>query len=384
MLTSKARRNLIMAAFLALALAAIAVPILLFWPSSDNIVIGEESWTMPGGGPAHTAYMPYAPKGSLNEKWNTRLEGKPVGSPVLAGDRAYVCSENGFLYCLELESGRPVWRYDAGAGMNSMPAVFEGGVLLGTLDGRVLEVGSRGELKWEIEVGGSVRSTPIPEDGYVYFGSSDNFVYCVSAEDGSRKWSFDAQSPVEHSLCLYKKQVFGVSFEGDLFALDSATGKLNWTFRSQGVPVVFPAADDDKVFLATEFTIYCSDAQSGKLLWKYLPGPGVISNLAIRGNQVIAVNGLAGGTCNTLALDTRTGDLLWNANSGESPARTGLVATNEDVYLSGPDHLRALTVESGTPAVDHEISGILPETFTITNRHILAGTDSRKVYCFGE
>ncbi len=379
-MASRMRRPLIMAAFLALALAAIVVPLLLFWPSKASINIRVGDWTMPGGGPAHTAYLAFAPSGSLDEKWNTRLEGKPVGPPAVAGDRVYLSCDNGLLYCLELETGRPVWRYDTGSSIISMPAVFEGGILLGTLDGRVLKVGSRGELKWEVEVGGAVRSTPIPEGGWVYFGSSDNYVYCVSAEDGSRKWSFDAQSPIELSPCLYEKQVFVVSFEGDLFALDAVDGRLNWTFRSQGVPVVFPSADNGKVFLATEFIIYCSDAQSGKLVGKYYPGPGVISNLAIRGNQVIA----AGGSCNTLSLDTRTGDPLWSANSGESPTWTWLVATNEDVYLSGPDHLLALTVESGTPAMDRDLMGILPETLTITERHILAGTDSRKVYCFGE
>jgi outer membrane protein assembly factor BamB len=383
-LASRTRKALIMAAFLALALAVVAGLLLLFWPSGDSIVVGEGDWAMPGGGPAHTAYLPFAPQGSLNEIWNTRLDGQPAGPPAVAGDRIYVSCDSGFLYSLELETGRPVWRYDAGSEITSMPAVFEGGILLGTMDGRVLNVGSRGELKWEVEVGGAVHSTPIPEEGYVYFGSSDSFVYCVSAEDGSRKWSFDAQSPVELSPCLYEKQVFGVSYEGDLFALDTADGKLNWTFRSLGVPVVFPSADNGKVFMATEFMIYCADAQSGKILWKNTPGPGVISNLAIRGNQVIAINGMAGGDSNALSLDTRTGDPLWNVNSGESPAWTWLVATNEDAYMSGPDHIRALTIESGTPVLDHKVNGILPETFTLTERHILAGTDSRKVYCFGE
>lgn len=381
---SEKRKILLMGFFLVIALAAIVVLLLLCWPSSSKMFIGEESWTMPGGNPAHTAYLPFAPRASLQEKWNTRLEGPLTGPPVVTGDRVYVCCGNGLLYSLDLETGRPVWRFDAGSGIASMPAAFDGGLLLGTVDGRVLEVGPGGDLNWEVEVGGAVKSTPIPDGGRVYFGSSDNHVYCVSARDGSRIWSFEAEGPVELSPCLFEGQVFGVSYEGDLFALDARDGSLEWTYNSHEVPVVFPTADNGRVFLATEFMIHCADAQSGKLLWSYSTGPYIISNLAVRGNQLIAVRGGAGEESNTLSLDARTGDLLWNARSGESAAWTWIAATNEDVYLSGPDHFRALAVEAGTPSLEHELRKVLPETFTVTERFMLAGTDARKVYCYQE
>lgn len=373
-----------MATSLIVALAIIVVLLLLFWPSSDHISIGEESWTMPGGNPAHTFYLPFAPRGPLKEKWSTRLEAQLAGSPAVAGDRVYVCCDNGYLYCLELDTGRPAWMYDAGSGVTSMPAVFEDGVLLGTVDGRVLAVGPHGDLKWELEVGGAVPSTPIPDKDSVYFGSSDGHLYCVSSLDGSQRWDFDAGSAVEQSPCLFEEQVFAVSYEGDLFALDAADGGLNWTFRSQGIPVVFPAADNGRVFLATEFMIYCSDAQSGKLLWEYSPGPNVISNLAVRGSQLVSVYGVPGGKGEALSLDNRTGDLLWNVNWGEAPQWTWIFASNEDVYVAGPSYLRALKVEDGTPAFDYALQGAIAKTLTVTERYLLVGTANRKVYCLEE
>lgn len=384
MFASRTRKMILAGVSIVLVAALVLFPLLLFLPSDGGISVGEDDWPMPGGGPAHPSYLPIAPQGRLRERWSTRLEGEPAGPPAVVGDRVYVSCSNGFLYSLESETGLPVWRFDAAGGIASMPAVSERGILVGTLDGRVLQVSAEGELVWEVEVGGAVLSTPIPGDGRVYFGSSDKFLYCVDAGDGSAVWSFEAEGPIEVSPCLYENQVFAVSFEGELFALDAKDGRLVWTFRSEGVPVVFPAADDGRVYLATELLLYCADAQSGRLLWEYATGPTLISNLAIRGNQVLVVRGGSAEISSTISLDARTGDQLWNTVSGETTDRTVLLASNQDAYLCGPDHLRALSVESGTPSMESELRGVLPHTLTLTERFAFAGSDSRKVYCLEE
>jgi len=384
MARSRMTRVIFAALALFLALAIVLTPLLVFWPSSDEIVVEEGSWAMPGGGPAHLSYLPFAPKTSLRERWSTRLEGELAGSPAVAGQRVYACCSNGYLYSLDLESGRPVWRYDAASGIASMPAVSGQGIFFGTMDGKVCCVGPEGGLKWATEVGGAVVSTPIPDGDRVYFGSEDRSVYCLQAGDGSIIWSFEAEGPVEISPCLYEGQVFCASYEGELFALDGDDGNLMWTYRSQGVPVVFPTADDGRVFLATEYELHCADAQSGKAVWKYSVGPNVISNLAVRGPQLIVVRGGKDAISDTISLDVRTGDLLWDTVSGDTTGKTNLFATNEDVYMCGIDFLRALSVESGAPSLESELRGVLPETVTITESCVVAGTEARKVYCLEE
>lgn len=384
MARSGRKRIILTALVIALGLAMVLTSLFLLWPSSEEIVIDEASWAMPGGGPAHLSYLPFAPKTSLHERWSTRLEGELAGPPALAGKRVYVSCSNGFLYCLDLENGRPVWRFDTASSITSMPAVCEKGIFIGTLDGRVHCVGPDGQYRWTIEVGGAVASTPIPDGDRVFFGSSDGSVYCVDAGDGSMIWSFEAEGPVEVSPCIYGGQVFGASYEGDLFALDEKDGTLMWTYRSLGVPVVFPVADDGRVFLATEYELHCADAQSGKSLWGYSVGPTVISNLAIRGPQLIFVRGGNNAVSDTISLDVRTGDLLWDTVSGDTTGKTTLFATNEDVYICGIDFLRAMSTESGAPSMESELRGVLPETVTVTESYVLAGTDARKVYCLQE
>ncbi len=380
-----ARRSLIMVAAGAACVIALAV-ILTVWLHSPGgrIAIGEGDWPMPGGGPAHLSYLPLAPGGQLKERWSTRLESEPVGPPAMAAGRAYVACEDGYLYCLDLETGRPFWRHDAGASITSMPAVYDRGILLATSDGRVRSLSPGGELAWEAEVGGSVSSTPIPDGGKVFFGSADGYLYCLDAASGEMRWSFRAEGPVEVSPCLYQGQVFGVSYEGDLFALDAVTGRLVWTFQSHAIPVTCPVADEGRVFIAAELEAYCLDAQSGKLLWKYATGPTVISNLALRGTQLTMVIGGEGLVSSTLALDARTGDRMWSVASGETSSHTLLYASNKDVYLCARDQLMALSAESGVPSFEVELPDAIPHTLAMTEELVLVGTGNRKVYCYAE
>ncbi|MDY6794753.1 MAG: hypothetical protein SWK76_05675 [Actinomycetota bacterium] len=84
------------------------------------------------------------------------------------------------------------------------------------------------------------------------------------------------------------------------------------------------------------------------------------------------------------SLDASTGDLLWNTSCGESVGWTWIAATNQDVYLCGPDRLLAMVVEGGTPTMERELRDVLPGTISFSHEHILAGTLSNKVYCYGE
>lgn len=377
-------KGIIQAAIAVTVVALIVASIFLVRRSREKITLGEADWAMPGGNPSHTSFLPLAPRDNLRELWGTRLEGELAGAPAVAGERVYVCCKDGFLYCLELATGRPVWKYKAGSGFTSMPAVCEEGILAGTVDGRVLCVDAGGSLAWEEEVGGAITATPIPVGGRVYFGSLDGFLYCVEAGNGKRRWAFQADAPIEASPCVYEGQVFAVTSEGGLLALDGGNGRLVWTYLCDEAPASFPVADEGRVYQATETTLHCADAQSGKRLWSRYVGSRIVSNPALRGNQVQVIQGWQGAPSTAIALDARTGDPLWSVASGETSGWTWLFSTTQDVYLAGPGQLRAVLADSGSPSLSWDGDGISPETLTVSRDRILVGTNSRKVYCLGE
>jgi len=384
MTVSRRKRALATGGLLVLLVAATVSSFFFVRGGERELVIGEDDLAVPGGTPAGTSYLPSAPRDDLRELWSTRLEGELAGSPVVAGGRVFLCCRNGYLYCLEAEAGHPVWRYDAGEEFTTGPSACPHGVLAGTVTGKLLCLSGEGKLRWKTEVGGEIPSTPIPDAGRVYFGSRDGYLYCLDAEDGSRKWSFQAGGPVEVCPSISEGQVFCADSAGNLFALDALDGRLNWTARDLGRAVTSPAVEEKRVFLASELEVHCLDAQSGMVLWKFAVGFSPFSNLAVRGRQVLVLQGGEGRQCTAFSLDARTGDLLWQGAAGSIPEPTRLYATNQDLYFAGTDQLRAMAVESGLPSMQRDMEGILPASLLVSSKRILVGTELRKVYCLGE
>ncbi|MGQ9476863.1 MAG: outer membrane protein assembly factor BamB family protein [Actinomycetota bacterium] len=371
-------------ALLALGLAIVLSSIFYVHHAGKEISLGEADVAMPGLNPSHSSYLHEAPRGDLHELWSTRLEAKITGSCAVAAGRVFVACSNGFVYCLELETGRPLWRMDVKAELASMPTLFEGGVLVATLDGRVVCLGGEGRLLWEVEAGGSILSSPLPAGKNVYFASRDGFLYCVDAKSGSERWRFQADAPLEVSPCLYESQIICASYEGTLFALDAESGRLLWSSHLQGVPLCFPVADEGRVFQVTDYALYCADAQSGKIIWSLELGPTSISNPAVRGNQVVILQGGEDGISTVISLDARTGDRLWNAYCEAGSGWTNVLVTNQDLYLAGPGRVLALEWETGVPTLRADVEGVLPSTLTVTGNRVLIGTARRKVFCLGE
>jgi outer membrane protein assembly factor BamB len=54
---------------------------------------------------------------------------------VIVGDLAFVGSEDGRLYALDVGSGQSVWEYEAGGGFVGGPAVAAGRLIIGNTDG---------------------------------------------------------------------------------------------------------------------------------------------------------------------------------------------------------------------------------------------------------
>ena len=145
------------------------------------------------------------------------------------------------------------------------------------------------------------------------------------------RMTFDyAYQPVIGSKTLY----FGSSADCKVYALDTATGKEQWSFFT-GAPVRFaPALWKNRVYVVSDDGyLYCLSAKKGEVLWKKRGGPDdskvlgndrMISKWPARGGVVIKDNVLYFGAgiwptdgIYIYALDPETGEELWvNDDSG--------------------------------------------------------------------
>ena len=69
--------------------------------------------------------------------------------------------------------------------------------------------------------------------GMAYFGSSvDNKVYALNAHTGRIKWTFFTQGPVRYAPTVWKNRLYFGSDDGYVYCLRAKTGKLLWKYRA--------------------------------------------------------------------------------------------------------------------------------------------------------
>src|SRR5262249_5301343 len=145
----------------------------------------------------------------------TFVAGRPLHGQALATDKhLYFVCDNGFLFKLDRQGGKEVWRYDLGDGRVSRP-----------LPHPVL-VGSRrvGDFDYEYTA-----PTPVLDDGVLYIGSGDGSLHALSAATGTRIWRFQAKGKIRTDAALDGPRVMFGTFAGMVYALDRQTGKEIWS-----------------------------------------------------------------------------------------------------------------------------------------------------------
>jgi outer membrane protein assembly factor BamB len=194
------------------------------------------------------------------------------------------------------------------------------------------------QVKWKFKTQGRVYSSPAFANGVVYFGSTDHILYAVNANDGSVKWKSATESLITSSPAVADGRVYFGSYDGKFYALDAVMGKLAWKFETEGerryagkhlhglqpagetMPDMFdvflssPVVWNGKVYFGSgDGNIYALDAATGKLAWKYKTGDVVHASPAIA-NGILFV-----GSWDSYfyALDASSGKLAWRFKTGE-------------------------------------------------------------------
>ena len=157
----------------------------------------------------------------------------------------------------------------------------------------------QGALKWKFATGGAIEwSAPaLGNDGTVYIGSDDHFVYAING-DGTLKWKFETKDKVNSSPVVddqgsgsagaYGGTVFCCSNDGNLYALGAALGELRWQYTTQAsIYVGGPFVTSDAVYTGSQDSyVYALNKQDGSLKWKNAPGGAIQSRVVVTGGVV--------------------------------------------------------------------------------------------------
>ncbi len=150
-----------------------------------------------------------APGGSLG--WSVDLGADVDGAPAIGDDGAiFVGTDKGEVVCLR-GHGDIAWRTAVGGFVRGVLSVARNGdVLAGTYGPvpRVVRLGPDGAIRGAFAIRGTgakefgIHGAPLEdEDGVLFFGTQDDFVYALGLE-GAVRWRFETKGDVDAPLAM--------------------------------------------------------------------------------------------------------------------------------------------------------------------------------------
>jgi len=128
-------------------------------------------------------------------------------------------------------------------------------------------VAELGGVKWKVNLGGPVRSSPVVVDGVVYIGGGDGF-NALDAETGKELWKVAVKGGSESSACVTDGVAYFCGNDGALHAVDADMGRKLWTYRpKRPAPSKSSPAVAYGIVFATLDGLVGIDAKTGEKVW---------------------------------------------------------------------------------------------------------------------
>ena len=332
----------------------------------------------------------------LKQQWSYETKDGIPGTPAISQGRVYCGALDGFVVCLDLKTGKETWKYRSiddpdpkkfAPGFKAAPLVTENSVCIGDEDGFFHCIDSKtGKRRWKFETFGEIISSASRIDDRIIFGSYDNSLYCLELATGKKLWSFETEGYVNCSPAIINGFTFVTGCDEQLRVVDVQTGKQIKKMPLDTYLIASPAIWGDILYVGT----YASEviAVNWKTLqveWRYRAAAGEFpyhSSAAITQKFVIV-----GGRDKLLhCINRKTGKEVWTfATRGKVDSSP--VVVNDRIYFGSDDgHLYGVELKTGKQFWKEKIGRKVPGSAAVGEKHLVIGTAETggKIFCFGE
>ncbi len=329
-----------------------------------------------------------APEVQASKRWSQSLKAPRDLSglrPLLAAGRVFVADVSGRVRALDAD-GALQWTVETGARLSAGPALADGALIMGTLDGTALALNARdGTERWRTSLSSEVLGTPAAEGDFIALRTGDGRLYGLNAVDGSRRWTLNRSVPaltlrgasamaldastvyvgmdngrvlavgresgeprwedavsvpagrteierivdVDADLLLVGNVLYAASYGGDLVAFDAAAGRVLWR---RSLASFSGMSLDDQCLYVTDLdsVLFCLDPVNGAALWEQdqLKHRRLNAPLAYMGN--VLVGDLEGYVHAVSAADGR---IVGRVKATDHAIAVPLQPSDADVYV---------------------------------------------------
>jgi outer membrane protein assembly factor BamB len=178
-----------------------------------------------------------------NIRWKFDTGGEVWSSASYNGNEIFIGSDDGFLYCLDID-GKLCWKTKLNGKIRSSSPCLSleedrsTPVFIGTYNGGMFCLNqTTGIIKWSKQITRPVMSSPAAIRDKVFFGTSDKNIYCFQVKDGSIIWNFETGDKIWSSPAISEYEcimVFG-SLDSHIYGIDANTGRQTWKFPTMNM-----------------------------------------------------------------------------------------------------------------------------------------------------
>lgn len=294
------------------------------------------------------------------------------------------------------------WRFQEGLPFDrlpfsSSPAIAGESAIIGSDNGRVYRLSlTDGEPLWIFEARHPVFSSPVVTGHRVYVGeglhhTQDAQLYCLDLQSGQPIWHVQTSSHVESSPAIKANQVyFGAGSDG-VYCVDARSGNVQWRFRNAHVDAS-PLVGQGRVFFGGGYGsdgVYCLRATDGSLLWK-IETPAPVWSAPALGTAGLVV-AIGNGNFNASdpspmgavwCLDPATGEVRWESPKFSDSVLTAPVISGESIVVGSRNgSLAALGAVDGRPRWTVPFGAPVVATPVVDHHRVYAAADDGRLRC---
>jgi len=199
---------------------------------------------------------------------------------------------------------------------------------------------------WSRPLGAKVWASPAVRDGVVYVGTVDGKMHAVRAADGGEVWTWSGPHALFGEALVTTDRVIFVDDACDCVCLARADGSPRWrTALRSGPPAAanptfnhrtaVPVPDGDTIYVgSTDGGLCALDAANGAIRWRHELGAPIHAAVALDGDRLL----VAAFDGTVVALDRRTQAELARVKLG-GPIASAPVVAGDTVLVGCRDYL---------------------------------------------
>lgn len=226
-------------------------------------------------------------------KWRYTIDNSFIYcAPTLNKDCVFFSDMNGFVYSIDLDTGKKIWKSKVGgtrSAISSAAIEHKGLVFVSNWDNNLYVLDTKtGKLLWKCHTQGQIHVSPVVANDCVFIASQNGSLQCVNMKKQKTKWNYNTgvtSSPNNDinttPLIINDLIAFG-DVKGSLYFINKNNGHLVNKTNLNSAIFSGPIAFKNNLYVANKIgQCYALDCRNYKIKWGYFTSNNIIADPAM-------------------------------------------------------------------------------------------------------